>query len=143
EEAAAEEVTEEAAEEVAEETSEEPAVEEPPAPTGDYATLLAEAQGLRGRRAEEAYRSALAANPNGHEALADLGFLLLNRGQMQEAAELAERASALNPTSSKAWITLGAARQTLRDREGAQAAYRACVDQGQGQYVADCRQMVR
>ncbi len=134
-------VEEVAAEEVA---AEEVAAEEAPAaPTGDYATLLAEAQRLRGRRAEEKYREAIAANPNGAEALADLAFLLLNRGQNQEAAGLAERAVTVDPTSSKGWITLGAARQGLRDAEGARAAYQSCVDRGQGRFVSDCQMMLR
>jgi DNA-binding response OmpR family regulator len=116
---------------------------EPSAPPGDYDTLLAEAQRLRGRRAEDAYRQAITANPTGAVALADLAFLLLNRGQNREAAELAERATAVDGTSSKAWITLGAARQGLRDAAGARAAYQACVDQGEGRYVSDCQLMLR
>jgi CheY-like chemotaxis protein/tetratricopeptide (TPR) repeat protein len=116
---------------------------EPAAPTGEYATLLAEAQRLRGRRAEEAYRAAIAANPNGVEALSALAFSLLNRRQNQEAADLAGRATAIDATNSQAWITLGAARQELRDAAGARQAYQACVDQGQGRYVSDCRLMLQ
>jgi DNA-binding response OmpR family regulator len=143
---AAEEGTEEEAlEGTEEEVAAEEAVEEVAAaePAGDYETLLAEARGLRGGRAIEAYRAAIAADPNGSEALADLAFILLNRGNNREAAELAERATAIDPTTSKGWITLGAARQGLRDEPGARQAYQACVDTGQGRYVNDCRAMLR
>lgn len=135
--------TEPVGEEPVQEPGVEPGAEEPAAAAGEYDTLLAEADRLRGLRAEEAYRAAIAANPNGSEALASLAFLLLNRGQNPEAAELAERAVTVDPTSSKGWITLGAARQALRDQPGGRAAYQACVDQGQGQYVNDCRLMLR
>jgi hypothetical protein len=127
----------------AETAAETPVEAEPAPPTGEYATLLAEAQRLRGRRAEEAYRAAIAANPNGVEALAPLAFSLLNRRQNQEAADLAARAVAVDATNSQAWITLGAARQELRDAAGARQAYQSCVDQGQGRYVSDCRLMLQ
>ena len=115
----------------------------PPAASGSYATLLEEAGSLRGRRREAKYREAIEVNPAGGEALGELAWLLLNRGQYQEAKQLAERASTVDPTSSKAWITLGAARQALRDNPGAMEAYRACVETGTGQYVRDCRAMLR
>ena len=122
-------------------------VDPPPAPTGAYATLLEEAEGLerRGRRrqAEEKYREAIAANPEGSGALANLAFMLLNRGRSQEAADLAGRATAVDATSSKGWITLGAARQNLRDAAGAREAYGRCVEVGQGPFVNDCRLMMR
>jgi DNA-binding response OmpR family regulator len=116
---------------------------EAPVPTGDYATLLEEANGLRGRRKEAKLREAIAANPVGGEALTELAWLLLNRGQYAEARDFAERASTIDPTSSKAWITLGAARQSLRDQEGAMEAYRNCVETGTGQFVAECRRVLR
>ncbi len=126
------------------------APEAPPeaaAPTGDYATLLEEATGLerrhRRRQAMEAYRNAIEANPNGAEALANLAFMLLNRSQNREALELAERATTVDPTNSKAWITLGAARQATGNAAGGREAYQQCVDQGQGRYVRDCRAMLR
>lgn len=114
---------------------------------GDYAALLEEARGLRGRRQMEKLREAIAVNPNGGEALADLSYALLNRSQFQEAADLAQRATVADPTNAKAWITLGAARQSLRDEDGARVAYQACVDQGvdtgRQRFVPQCRQMLR
>ncbi|MBO6936355.1 MAG: DUF4388 domain-containing protein [Deltaproteobacteria bacterium] len=116
---------------------------EVPAPTGDYATLLEEANGLRGRRKEAKLREAIDANPLGGEALTELAWILLNRGQYAEARDFSQRASTIDPTSSKAWITLGAARQSLRDQEGAMEAYRNCVETGTGQFVAECRRVLR
>jgi DNA-binding response OmpR family regulator len=136
--------TTEVAEAATEEAAAEPAPAAPGAAPGAYEALLEEARGTRNPRAKIAkLEEALAANPNGAEALEELGWIQLNRGQYAVAAELAQRASVLLPTSSKVWITLGAARQSLRDTEGAQAAYRSCVEQGQGQYVAECRRMAR
>ena len=107
-----------------------------------YTALIEEAQSLRGRRRIAKYEEALAANPNGVEALTELAWFRLNRGQNEQAAQYAERASTLDPTNSKAWITLGAARQALGNASGAREAYQACVDQGQGRYVSDCRLML-
>jgi len=108
---------------------------------GDYATLLADGRRLRGARQIAAFEQAIAANPNGGEALAELGFLYLNRGDNRRALEYAERAVAADPTSSQGWITVGAAKQA-RDPAGAREAYRNCVERGVGRYVRDCRQMM-
>ncbi len=111
---------------------------------GDYTSLLAEARKARGTRKKiEAFERALQANPQGVDALEELGFLYLNRGKMAEAMRYAEQAVQIDPTRSKAWITLGAARQARGDRAGAQEAYRSCVERGQGRFVAECRRMVR
>ena len=142
-------VAEETEEAEPEPTTEEPTIEaetivEEAAPAlGNYDELYAAARRLRGRRQIEKLREAIEVNPNGHAALTDLAWALLNRSQFQEAEQFAERASVLDPTSSKAWITLGAARQSLRNASGAREAYQACVDQGQGSYVRECRAMLR
>lgn len=109
--------------------------------SGDYTTALEAAKRARGRRQVEAYQAAIAINPAGSEALSALGFIFLNRGDNRQAADLAQRAVTADPTNSEGWITLGAARQGLRDETGAREAYRACVEQGRGRYVNDCRQM--
>ncbi len=131
-----------------EEALEEEALEEEVAaaePTpGSYDQLLEEAQRLRGRRAEEAYRTALAANPEGAVALTELSLLLMNRFQNDEAAELAQRAVAADPGLAKGWLALGGARQMLRDQAGAQEAFRACADSGgEARWVAECRRNIR
>lgn len=113
----------------------------PAAPVGNYEELFAAAKRARGGRASTAWEAAIAANPNGAEALAGYGFFLLNRGDMRRAVEFAQRAVAIDPTSSQGWITLGAAKGELGDRAGAREAYRNCVSQGVGAYVRDCRAM--
>nr|MDQ3034826.1 hypothetical protein [Myxococcota bacterium] len=106
-------------------------------------------EGMRMRRSARAvpiWERAIALNPNGSEALAQLSFALLNRGRssdMAQAAQHAERASTIDPTSSLAWLVLGAARDAQRDRTGAREAYQSCVDSGEGAYVRECRAMLR
>ena len=144
--------TEDAAE-VAEAEEEEVAAEPPPsavpaaiAPTGGetYESVLAEADAARRRpsTAIPLYEHAIQLNPVGSEALAQLAFLLLNRGHrpdLEQARDYAQRASQIDPTSSLAWLVLGAARDSLGDRAGAREAYRNCVDEGQGAHVRECR----
>jgi Flp pilus assembly protein TadD len=97
----------------------------------------------QGTLAVSAYRRALELKPEGAEALAELGFLMLQRGRNAEAAELARKATLADPSSSLAWITLGSARQYLNDEDGAMSAYRNCVKHGRGPYVAECRAVLR
>jgi DNA-binding response OmpR family regulator len=97
----------------------------------------------RGSRAVKAYRRAIALNPEGSEALAELARLMLARQHTREATELAERASAIDPSNSLAWVTLGAARQMRGDRQGARQAYQSCAKLGKGRYVSECRAMLR
>jgi len=109
-----------------------------------YDAQLALARRLkRGSRAVAAYRRAIELNPQESPALAELGRLMLARNNTREAAELAERATAIDPSNALAWVTLGAARQTRGDRQGARQAYQNCVKLGQGQYVSECRAMLR
>jgi len=75
--------------------------------------------------------------------LAELARLMLARSNTREASELAERATAVDPSNALAWVTLGAARQARGDRQGARQAYRNCVKLGKGQYVSECRAMLR
>jgi DNA-binding response OmpR family regulator len=109
-----------------------------------YAAQLELARRLkRGSRADAAYRRAIALNPEGDEALAELARLMLARQHTREATELAERATALEPSNSLAWVTLGAARQMRGDRQGARQAYQSCAKLGRGRYVEECRAMLR
>jgi len=96
----------------------------------------------RGSRAAAAYRRAIELNPEGSDALAELARLQLGREHTREAAELAERASALDPSNALAWVVLGAARQNRGDRQGARQAYRNCVKLGKGRFVSECRAML-
>jgi Flp pilus assembly protein TadD len=117
------------------------------APTGaidTYEAQLELARRLkRGSRAVAAYRRAIELKPDGSPALAELARLMLARSHTREASELAERATAVEPSNALAWVTLGAARQMRGDRQGARQAYRNCVKLGKGQYVSECRAMLR
>lgn len=116
------------------------------ATAGSYEETLAEARRARGSQRIELLQSAIALNPGGHEALSDLAFALLNRGRgddMTQAAQYAERATQLDPSDALAWLVLGASRDARRDRAGARTAYQACVDQGTGPHVRECRAMLR
>jgi hypothetical protein len=109
-----------------------------------YEAQLALARRLkRGARASAAYRRAIELNPEASPALAEFARLMLARNHTREAAELAERATAVDPSNALAWVTLGAARQTRGDRQGARHAYQNCVKLGKGRYVSECRMMLR
>ena len=109
-----------------------------------YEAQLALARRLkRGSRAVAAYRRAIALNPEASPALAELARLMLARQNTREASELAERATAIDPSNALAWVTLGAARQMRGDRQGARQAYRNCAKLGKGRYVRECRAMLR
>jgi predicted Zn-dependent protease len=97
----------------------------------------------RGPRALAAYRRAIELEPKSSPALAELARLMLARSHTREASELAERATAVDPANALAWVTLGAARQMRGDRQGARQAYQNCVKLGEGQYVSECRAMLR
>lgn len=112
-----------------------------------YQALIDEAgrlarQGNR-KRALETYRAALDANPNGDEALSKIAYHYLNTGKNDEAREYARRAVAANPKSSEGWIVLGAAREVLRDHDGAIEAYRQCATIAEGSFVTECRRLAR
>jgi cytochrome c-type biogenesis protein CcmH/NrfG len=49
----------------------------------------------------------------------------------------------VDPTSSEGWIVLGAARHALGDPRGARDAYRECAERGVGEYVVECKRMLR
>jgi len=118
-----------------------------PATDGTYEELVTEGESLEQRsdfeEAEKMFRSALALEPQGAKALAHLGFIMLNRGETENARAVAEYAVAIDPKNSTGWITLGAARQALSDYSGARDAYRTCVLEGEGKYVEECRRMMR
>jgi Tfp pilus assembly protein PilF len=71
-----------------------------------------------------------------------LAFGYLNRGKNPEAATFAARAVEADPSNSEGWIVLGAARQSLGDRKGANDAYRKCAELGRGEYVPECKKML-
>jgi len=131
------------------ETAEEPPVDLDLTAKGsdDAAMLIAEGRALEqeGKRVQAMafYERALSITPNDSGLLSRMAFNLLNRGDNQSAEDFAARAAAVDPMSSEAWIVLGAARDGLGNRAGARDAYKRCVEVGKGEYVEECRRMVR
>jgi hypothetical protein len=115
--------------------------------SNDAAMLIAEGKALEqeGKRAQAMafYDRALSITPNDAALLSRMAFNHLNRGDNKSAEDFAGRAAAVDPTSSEAWIVLGAARDGLGNRAGAREAYKRCVELARGQYVEECRRMVR
>jgi hypothetical protein len=63
----------------------------------------------------------------------------LERGQAARAIDLARRATQASPGNADAWLTLGAAYDAAGQSGAAKAAYRACVQNGRGPSVNECR----
>jgi tetratricopeptide (TPR) repeat protein len=79
-----------------------------------------------GRDAEPAWRAVLQAFPQDREAMARLGRLCWEDGNLDGAASLLERAVAGDCPAST-WFNLGVVRQDLGDHAGAATAYRQAV----------------
>lgn len=79
-----------------------------------------------GSDARPAWRAVLQAIPQSHEAMARLGQLCWEVGNLNEAALLLERAVAGDCPAST-WFDLGVVRQDLGDHAGAAAAYRQAL----------------
>jgi CheY-like chemotaxis protein len=109
--------------------------------------LLARAKKLesagRAKPALAIYEQAAALAPEHSVVLGRMALWYLNRGRDKDAAEYASKATAADATNSEGWIVLGAARDQEGDHKGAQDAYKQCVDQGRGDYVAECKRMLR
>jgi tetratricopeptide (TPR) repeat protein len=95
------------------------------------------------KQAAELYEKALAIDPNAAPVLSRVAFDYLNRGKLEEAKSHAARAVAVDPTSSEGWIVLGAALQALGSGKEAFEAYRNCAARGVGDYVSECRRMLK
>jgi DNA-binding response OmpR family regulator len=67
---------------------------------------------------------------------------LLERGSAQRAAEVARKATAADPSSAEAWLTLGAAYDAAGNRAQARLAYKNCVDNGRGARVGECKALL-
>jgi len=113
------------------------------APSAALEQALATARAARSRDEQAAWEAVLVIAPNSAEALEELGWLAINRRQNAQARDYARRAVAVDPSLSRAWVTLGAALQELDDDAGARLAYQSCVDHGVGANVRDCRTMLR
>lgn len=89
----------------------------------EHARLLT---ALRDKGAIAAWRAALAADARSAEAKARLGRLLWEGGEFEEAVRwLTDAANAKAPAS--VWFDLATAREDLKDRKGAIAAYRKAL----------------
>jgi len=77
------------------------------------------------------------------QLLSRMAFLYLNQGKNALAEAAAKRAADADETNSEAWIVLGAAQDGLGKKPAAQQAYRSCAQKGQGQYVTECKRMLR
>jgi DNA-binding response OmpR family regulator len=66
----------------------------------------------------------------------------LERNNASTAAELSRRAVEHDPSSAEAWLTLGAAYDTLGSRALARGAYKSCTEKAQGPRVSECRALV-
>jgi DNA-binding response OmpR family regulator len=67
---------------------------------------------------------------------------MLERGSTARAADLARRATAADPSSAEAWLTLGAAYDAAGNRALAHLAYKSCVDSGKGSRVGECKELL-
>lgn len=67
---------------------------------------------------------------------------MLERGSTARAADLARRATVVDPSSAEAWLTLGAAYDAAGNRAQARSAYRSCVDDGKGSRVGECKALL-
>jgi CheY-like chemotaxis protein len=132
--------------------SEEPAAggEEPVAPAGDvdlaaYEDLLAQAAKKGGKKKAALLREAIAVNPQGDKALADLSLLLMEgRKTRDEALGLAQQAVRANDDNALAWLVIGYIYQVSGKRPESREAYRKCSEcTGPRRYVNECRRLVR
>ena len=78
-------------------------------------------------QAEEAFRRALAAEPQNPEAAFNLGTLLLRTGRAGDAVGWLAKACAWSPANAAAWSSLGLARASAGDDAGAGEAWRRAL----------------
>jgi hypothetical protein len=86
----------------------------------------------------------VAGRPNAASAAAfmEQAQRMLDHGNAPRATELARKATAADPQSPEAWLTLGAAYDAAGSRSLARTAYRSCVETGVGPRVAECRALL-
>lgn len=125
------------------------AVDRPPATeTGEYASVLAEAEELakkhKKRQAYAAWLKAVELNPQGWEALQEMAVHHMEAGQMKKAVELARRAEEANDKAPYAQLVLGAAFQEQNKKAEAKKAYQLFLELcPKCRYVNDIRAALR
>lgn len=94
-------------------------------------------------RAVDVYDRALTLAPNAAPALAGKALALLGANDPDTAKRLATQAATSDPSNALAWLTLGSVEDQLGAGQAAQAAYRHCTETGLGDYVQECRKLLR
>jgi hypothetical protein len=138
---------------------EEPAVggEEPAVAAGDepavvgaadlatYEDLLEQASKKGGKKKAALLREAIAVNPQGDKALADLSLMLMEgRKTRDEALELAQRAVRANHDNGQAWLVIGYIYQITGKRMESREAYKKCSEcSGPRRFIVECRRLIR
>jgi DNA-binding response OmpR family regulator len=111
----------------------------------EYADLLEKAKNAGRRRKIEFLREAVAMNPRGDEALANLATMLAESKKTRaEALFLAKRAAEINSGNAAAWLAIGYIHQLEGDKEASQKAYEKCAACiGPKMYVKECAQLIK
>jgi predicted Zn-dependent protease len=111
------------------------------------AQVLAKGRSLeqRGKKQDaiNLYAKAVEEGTASSQLLSRMAFLYLNQGKNALAETAAKRATDADDTNSEAWIVLGAAQDGLGKKQAAEQSYRHCAQKGQGQYVTECKRMLR
>ncbi len=112
---------------------------------GAYEDLLAQAKRKPRKKKVELLRQAIAANPQGDVALAELAVIFMeSKKTREEALDYAQRAVEANPDNGQAWLAIGYVYQLDNKRAQSKEAYRKCAAcSGPRMYVRDCKLMVR
>jgi Flp pilus assembly protein TadD len=97
----------------------------------------------RTKEALALYNKAISDGAASSQLLSRIAFVYLNQGKNALAESYAQHSADADPTNSEAWIVLGAAQDQLGKKQAAQQAYRNCATKGQGQYVTECKRMLR
>ncbi|WP_188109797.1 tetratricopeptide repeat-containing sulfotransferase family protein [Pseudohalioglobus sediminis] len=92
-----------------------------------FLAMVYHAEGKYIDDAEALLRRAIAIAPDFHQALGNLGRILIENGKSEEAAEIYERWVELKPDNDEAWSGLGRARAHLGEVEAAATAYRESI----------------
>jgi hypothetical protein len=123
-----------------------PVVPIPDAPSDQgYETLLKKALSASSVALRVALlREAIAVNPVGDEALAQLSLRLMESSKSRsEALALAKRAVAANDDNAMAWLAIGFIHQMRGKPNEARKAYRRCAaSSGPKRYIRDCRRLI-
>jgi CheY-like chemotaxis protein len=119
----------------------------PPLAPGEYEALLKEGKSLnnkgKGNKAIAVLEQAIAANPNGDEALVVLANIYNERGNTGRAALYADQAVNLNPKNADAHLVRGAIFQSVGKNGEAKKSYQMYLQLApKGQYANDIKHIL-